>query len=295
MVTAPIIAPANQQDTGNDYGAGQPSAVYLDGQFYLIFTDTTGAGALASNGAGQFAWRSSDPTFATGTEVFTAEGWQASTPENNRSFSVANAFSADWQYSDELESFIIAHNNDAGRTTLTFLGTENLAEHPYAPVNIEGVWVEGPGVVSLPDKHAVDDGAEECGRVPVDVIHSSRADGVPPQDLVHKGIDLVAPIDCETPTPTPTEDPTDEPTEDPTDEPTDEPTEEPTQEPTDEPSESPTPTQEPTEDPTPSPSPTDDDDLPDTGAGGTGLLVTLGAALVAGAALLYRYRRGTVA
>ncbi len=293
MVSAPIIAPAGQQDTGNDYGAGQPSAVYLDGQFYLIFTDTTGAGALASNGAGQFAWRSSDPTFATGTEVFTAEGWQASTPENNRRFSVANAFSADWQYSDEIESFIIAHNNDAGRTTLTFLGTENLAEHPYAPVNIEGAWAEGPGVVSLPDKHAVDDGPMECGRVPVDVIHSSRADGVPPQDLVHKGIDLVAPIDCEepSPTPTPTEDPTDEPTEDPTDEPTDEPTEEPT----DEPSESPTPTQEPTEDPTPSPSPTSDDDLPDTGASSTGLLVTLGVALMAGAALLYRYRRGTIA
>lgn len=197
---------------------------------------------------------------------------------------MANAFSADWQYSDELESFVIAHNNDAGRTTLTFLGTENLAEHPWAPVSIEGPWVEGPGIVSTPDKHAVDDGAEECGRVPVDVMHASRADGVPPQDLVHKGIDLVAPIECETPTPAPTPTPTDEPTPTPT----------PTGEPTDEPSESPTPTQDPTEEATPSPSPTSDDDLPDTGAGSTGVLVTLGATLVAGAALLYRYRRGTV-
>ncbi|TDC46748.1 LPXTG cell wall anchor domain-containing protein, partial [Jiangella ureilytica] len=70
-------------------------------------------------------------------------------------------------------------------------------------------------------------------------------------------------------------------------------TQEPTDEPTDEPTESPTPTQEPTEEP--SPSPTDVDDLPDTGAGSAGVLVMLGAALVAGAALLYRYRRGTVA
>lgn len=44
-----------------------PSIVKVDGSYYMYY------------GAGQFAWRSADPTFATGTEVFTAEGWQAST------------------------------------------------------------------------------------------------------------------------------------------------------------------------------------------------------------------------
>lgn len=100
----PIIAASHQVDRGNDYGAGQPSAIFKDGLFYLIFTDTTGAGTIESNGAGQFAWRSADPTFATGTEVFTGSTWEAHTFENSRIFSVANAFSADWQYSDELST-----------------------------------------------------------------------------------------------------------------------------------------------------------------------------------------------
>lgn len=303
--SAPIITPAHQQDTGNGYGSGQPSAVFLDGQFYLIFTDTTGAGALPENGAGQFAWRSADPTFASGVEVFTADGWQPHTPENSRSFSVANAFSADWQYSDELESFVIAHHNDQNQTTLTTLDGSDLRVRPYSPVNIEGAWVDGPGIVSTPDKHAVDDANAECGRVPIDVMHASQ--GSPPQDLVHKGIDIVAPdAPCSTPSPSPTPTPTEpteppEPTETPTPtdspEPTEppEPTDEPTQtpEPTDEPTDEPTPTEEPsdepTEEPTPSPSPTDE--LPDTGANPT-VLALVGAGLVTAAVATLSRRPG---
>lgn len=304
--SGPIITPANQQDTGNDYGAGQPSAIFLDGQFYLIFTDTTGAGALPENGAGQFMWRSADPTFGSGVEVFTADGWQPHTPENSRSFMVANAFSADWQYSDELESFIIAHHNDQPFTTLTTLDRNDPRVRPYAPVNVEGAWVEGPGIVSGPDKHALDDGNAECGRVPIELIYSSGTNDVGnPDDLTSKGIHIVAPdAPCSTPSPTPTPtEPTEppEPTETPTPtdspEPTEtpEPTDEPTQtpEPTDEPTEEPTPTEkpsdEPTEEPTPSPSPTDE--LPDTGAD-PALLALVGAGLVTAAAVTLSRRPG---
>ncbi|MGH3648679.1 MAG: hypothetical protein ACRDTM_16085 [Micromonosporaceae bacterium] len=48
-----------------------------------------------------------------------------------------NAFSADWQYSFTLSSFIVAHNNDAGRTTLTFLSRANLASRPYGPLYVK--------------------------------------------------------------------------------------------------------------------------------------------------------------
>lgn len=192
LKSTPIISPARQQNTGNNYGAGQPSVVYLNGKFHLIFTDTTGAGALP-NGAGQFAWRASKPTFDD-AEVFTANGWKPATPENSRSFMVANAFSADWQYSDELSAFVIAHHNDQNQTTLTFLKGDNLAVRPYDSVNFAGAWVEGPGIVSRPDKHAVDDAKAECGRVPIDVIHASK--GSPPENLVHKGVDVKAKIDC---------------------------------------------------------------------------------------------------
>ncbi|AYY15139.1 LPXTG cell wall anchor domain-containing protein [Actinobacteria bacterium YIM 96077] len=258
----------------------------------MLFTDTTGAGADPNNGAGQFAWRSPDPTFQTDVEVFTAEGWQERTSANSRSFSVVNGFSVDWQYSDALETFIIAHHNDEGVTTLTFLDGENLAEHSYEQVNVDGAWAEGPGIVSTPAQHAIDDPQGECGRVLVDLMHASH--GEPPQDLVHKGIDVIAPIDCEpeptptptstptptpTPTTTPTPTPTPTPTSTPTPTPTDEPTEDPTEEPTDEP------TEEPTDEPTDDPSDDEDDDLPDTGSE-TGIVAGAGMALLAGAGVL---------
>ncbi|ARF58357.1 hypothetical protein B1H19_32965 [Streptomyces gilvosporeus] len=189
----PIITPADQQHNQNTYGAGQPSALYLDGEFYLLFTDTTGAGALG-NGAGQFAWRSPDPTFQSHVEVVTASGWQAKTDANSRGFSVANAFSADWQYSDALSAFIVAHDDAPGQTTLTFLGSRDLTTHPYAEVAIPGQWSEGPGIVSRPDKHSVAPGNNDCGRIPVDVFHSST--GSPPQQLTHDGLDLLSGRSC---------------------------------------------------------------------------------------------------
>ncbi|KAF5137557.1 hypothetical protein E5D57_001336 [Metarhizium anisopliae] len=189
----PIITPANQQNTGNTYGAGQPSVVYRGGRFHLIFTDTTGAGALG-NGAGQFAWRSPDATFQRDVDVFTASGWQPKTDANSRGFSVANAFSADWQFSDALDAFVIAHDNGAGETTLTFLDAENLAVHKYSQVGIPGPWSEGPGIVSRPDKHSVVSASNECGRVPVDVIRSTT--GPPPRELGRIGVDLVSGASC---------------------------------------------------------------------------------------------------
>jgi hypothetical protein len=198
----PIITPAGQQDTGNHYGAGQPSAVYLNGKFYLIFTDTTAAGADHSNGAGQFAWRSSDPTFQTGVDVYTGNGWQAKTDANSRSFSVANAFSADWQYSDALRSFIVAHNNAPGQTTLTFLDGTNLRNQPIAEQTIDGAWSEGPGIVSTPDKHALPGSA--CNRVPVDIVESADKSGGAPAHLYHRGVDLVfTSVSCQSPSPSP--------------------------------------------------------------------------------------------
>src|SRR5699024_12100015 len=40
-----IVTPAHDEHRDNNYGAGQPAAVVLDGWFYLMFTDTTGADA----------------------------------------------------------------------------------------------------------------------------------------------------------------------------------------------------------------------------------------------------------
>lgn len=103
----------------NTYGAGQQSAVYLDGWVYLLFTDTTGY-AAASNGAGQFVLRSKNPLFTTGVESLGPQGFkpvQSTTEARTRS--VVEAFSADWMWIDAASAFAIAHSTEAG-TTITF-------------------------------------------------------------------------------------------------------------------------------------------------------------------------------
>ncbi|MGN9912117.1 hypothetical protein ACTMTJ_31715 [Phytohabitans sp. LJ34] len=190
----PIITPAFEVDRPNRYGAGQPSVVHLDGMFYLLFTDTTASGAL-DNGAGQFAWRSTDPTFQSGVEVFSATGWQPRTADNDRSFSVLNGFSVDWQYSDVLQAFIVASNgpNSSG-TVLEFLDRNDLRIHPHPNGLLPGTWTEGPALVAKPDKHAIVTPQGECGRVPIDVIQSTAT--APPHTLGHFGFDLLTGRTC---------------------------------------------------------------------------------------------------
>ncbi|MCP2353258.1 hypothetical protein HD597_000278 [Nonomuraea thailandensis] len=190
----PIITPAFEVDRPNKYGAGQPSTVYLGGKFYLLFTDTTGRGAL-SNGAGQFAWRSADPTFQSGVEVFTATGWQPKAAGNDRSFSVLNGFSVDWHYSDALQAFVVASNGpNATGTVLEFLDRNDLRVHPYPNGLLPGTYTEGPGLVSKPDKHARVTPQGECGRVPIDVLQSTANE--PPHTLGHFGFDLLTGRTC---------------------------------------------------------------------------------------------------
>jgi len=198
----PIIGPAHQRDNHNNYGAGQPSAVYRDGQIYLLFTDTTAAGDNPANGAGQFAYRSADPAFASGVQVATKDGWQARTSANDRQFSVAEAFTSDWQYSDTLQSFVLAHNNDPGRTTLSFLSPSSPATRTYQDVSFASQWTEGPGLVSTPDKHAI--AGPACTTVPVDVVQSTGKTNNAPATLKHFGVDVVSDQDCASPSPSAT-------------------------------------------------------------------------------------------
>jgi hypothetical protein len=188
----PIVTQAAQQTTASTYGAGQPSVIYLNGMFYMMFTDTTGSGS-DPNGGGQYVWRSADATFQSNVEAFTSTGWQAMTAANSRSFSVVDSVSVDWQYSDALDSIIVAHDSTARETTLTFLDPEDFSVK-YADVNMAGTWTEGPGIVSRPDKHSVVSTTNDCGRIPVDIIRSST--GSPPNGLAHLGVDVLSGISC---------------------------------------------------------------------------------------------------
>jgi hypothetical protein len=179
----PIVTSSFEVSRTNIYGAGQPSAVYLDGWFYLLFTDTNGRGALG-NGAGQFVLRSPDPSFASGVESLGPKGFH---PGLGRDRLIVDAFSADWMWVDAMNAFAIAHETANG-TTITFWD-KDFTTNPYQPVLIAGPWQEGPGLLRQPDGHAPITAADPCGRVRIDLVRATR-DQAEPTDLKHFGLDL---------------------------------------------------------------------------------------------------------
>ncbi|MFS8102251.1 beta-xylosidase [Lentzea alba] len=193
-----ILGPSNDVIRENTYGAGQQSAVYLDGWVYLLFTDTTGY-AAATNGAGQYVLRSKDPLFGKGVEALGPQGFKPVTSTKTpRTRSVVEAFSADWMWIEAASAFAIAHSTDQG-TTITFWNKE-FTRHPYEPVAIPGVWREGPGLVRTPQGHAPIHNGGPCDKVALDVLRATVNGGSgAPTNITHFGIDALGLNGCATP------------------------------------------------------------------------------------------------
>ncbi|MEV4053304.1 beta-xylosidase [Amycolatopsis sp. NPDC049688] len=194
----PILGPSHDVHRANVYGAGQPSVVYLDGWFYLMFTDTTGR-AAGANGAGQFLLRSRDPAFGSGVQALDVGGFvPVASTSAPRARSIVDGFSADLMWVGALAAFVVAHETDGG-TTLTFW-TADFTEHPFQPVVIPGPWKEGPGLVRRADGHAPLSSADPCDRVPFDVVRATTLGGAnAPSDLRHFGLDLLGSQACANP------------------------------------------------------------------------------------------------
>jgi hypothetical protein len=194
----PIVTPAHDVHRDNLYGVGQPSVVYLDGWFYLMFTDTTGR-AAGWNGAGQFVLRAKDPAFSTGVEAVGKKGFEP-VPDTShpRTASLADAFSADLMWVAALDAFAIAHETDDG-TTITFVNRDFTAT-PFKPVVVPGNWREGPGLARQPDGHAPASTRDPCDRVPIDVVRATvTGEAKAPTDLRHFGIDVHGVAACDDP------------------------------------------------------------------------------------------------
>ncbi|GAA2802666.1 beta-xylosidase [Saccharopolyspora taberi] len=192
----PVVTSSHQVVRPNVYGAGQPSAVFLDGWFYLMFTDTTAAGA-GWNGAGQFVLRARDAEFSDRVQALTATGFEpVGRDPVDRARSVVDAFSADWMWVDALDAFAIAHQTAEG-TTITFWDRE-FTRHPYYPLIIPGAWQEGPGLARDPSGHAPVSTSDPCGTVPVDVLRATALNPAP-TDIRRFGIDIVDVRACESP------------------------------------------------------------------------------------------------
>jgi predicted GH43/DUF377 family glycosyl hydrolase len=190
----PIISPVRDPAAFvNKYGAGQPSVIHKGGKFYLIFTDSTGYGINPGNGAGQFVLRSADPTFQTGVEELSENGYVAYKPEDHTKHSILESFSVDWQYIDAISAFAIASHTGGGETRVYLFdddGKKLLAD----PVAIPGPWHEGPGIASRPDKHAIP--GSDCHLVPFDVMRAVGGEDVNSWNLGHTGADLVLNRSC---------------------------------------------------------------------------------------------------
>ncbi|KAA9160323.1 beta-xylosidase [Amycolatopsis acidicola] len=187
----PIVSPSHDVHRDNLYGAGQPSAVYVDGWFYLMFTDTTGK-AAGWNGAGQFVLRAQDPAFTENVESLGDNGFSAaSSTAAPRVKSVADAFSADLEWVDALDAFAIAHETQDG-TTISFWNADFTAS-PYQPVVLPGAWQEGPGLARSADGHAPVSADDPCGRIPIDVVRATAiGEAAAPTDLRRFGLDVTA-------------------------------------------------------------------------------------------------------
>jgi hypothetical protein len=184
---APIISAAEDVRRSNVYGAGQPSALYRDGWFYLMFTDTSG-GAAGADGAGQFVVRSQDPAFQRGVQALGPDGFGAAASATGpRTRSVADATTSDWMWVDALNAYAIASDNPGG-TTVTFWDA-NFTYHPFQPVQIGGAVREGPGLVRTAEGHAPVSMTDPCGQVPLDVLRATGGNQGP-NGIAHFGIDV---------------------------------------------------------------------------------------------------------
>ncbi|TDV48973.1 beta-xylosidase [Actinophytocola oryzae] len=184
----PLVTASRDLKRDNTYGAGQPSAVYVAGWFYLMFTDTTGQ-ATGHNGAGQFVLRSTDPAFTRNVEALGANGFHPVADTSARTRSVVDAFSADWMWVDALAAFAIAHETRDG-TTITFWDW-GFRFQPYKPLLVAGPWREGPGLVRRADGHAVVSTDNPCGKASIDLMRATYDAPAGPSGIAHFGLDVV--------------------------------------------------------------------------------------------------------
>ncbi|MCA9599120.1 MAG: hypothetical protein KC776_37675 [Myxococcales bacterium] len=189
----PIIGPAQSlAGKPNTYGAGQPSAFYKDGKYYLAFTDTSAAGANPGNGAGQFVLRSSDPTFQSGVEELGATGFAPQQPNSKRDAKLTEAFSPDWTYAPGIDRVVMVLHGGAGKEEVRVFGPD-LKQVGATSFDFE--WHEGPGIVKRPDGQL--DPTSACDGISIDVMRAVGSSDVNSWDLAHSGIDIAMGTSCE--------------------------------------------------------------------------------------------------
>eukprot|EP00026_Physarum_polycephalum_P008259 Phypoly_transcript_08339.p1 GENE.Phypoly_transcript_08339~~Phypoly_transcript_08339.p1 ORF type:complete len:334 (+),score=36.26 Phypoly_transcript_08339:470-1471(+) len=166
----PIVRP-QWANTQNTYGAGQPSVVYKDGYFYMLYTDTTGRASTPSWGANAlYILRALDPAFQTGLEEFNGTEFTPYNAATHTSFSFMQGASIDWVFSDQLNQWIVGLDGPNSAATRLYFWSEDLTKLE-GTLDVPGTWTEGPGILARPDHHAPPQ-ASSPNLVPIDIFRS---------------------------------------------------------------------------------------------------------------------------
>jgi hypothetical protein len=193
VFTNPIITPYNPNDSKRLYGAGQPSAIWLDNWVYLFYSDSTGQDGNPHNGGSVYCVRSRDAFFKVQVEELTSRGFvpRASTADLTREHSLWDAFSVDVQFIDATQQFVLLINGIPGTTSFRFFD-KNLKYLPNLDLDIQGVnWREGGGFVRDGHGHALPHGSGSPDRM--SLIWFYPAGGTTPLswDVQYAGIDII--------------------------------------------------------------------------------------------------------
>ena len=142
--------------TQNIYGAGTPSAAYVEGLFYLLYQDTTGN---ASNwNAGIYVVRASDAEFKKGVEVLTSRGWERRTASNMTEFAIQQHNAPDVMWCPELRQFMWLYHS----TGEIAFADESFTRLPHGiSLGIPNA-IEGTGFVRDPHGHVVTTELFDC-------------------------------------------------------------------------------------------------------------------------------------
>lgn len=170
----------------NEYGTGQPSAVYLQGYVYLFYTDTVSPASNATNGAGIYVIRSRDPSFKMGSivEAWTDTGWFSLPSAGNKetldnylkrvSKPLAQVVSVEVQYNDTLNKFLMGIHGIAKTLELAVINPDNFNVEWVGKILYDTTNADGPGFFRGADGHSVlGSGNSVTGLVPIRAIHSA--------------------------------------------------------------------------------------------------------------------------
>ena len=132
-----IVAPANPNSP--TYGAGQPSVMYRDGYYEMLYTDTT-----PTNSNMLFAIRSKDPTFQAGIQAYTpGQGWVAD-PGSAKRQPLAPGADTEWAFNGGQTLVTTTRNGNAAVGEVNMLSGQTTWHPSTAPSDNDTAFVRNP-------------------------------------------------------------------------------------------------------------------------------------------------------